>query len=667
MNDTFERTWGDRGGPRPAEDYWPTVIPAVKSDHPDFLFIAEAYWDLEWALQQQGFDYCYDKRLYDRLVHEGAEQVQRAPARRDRLPAAARALPREPRRAARRGDVPAARKRAQRPWRRSARPEPGSSTTASSRAGRCSCPCSSARRPDEPADAELAAFYDTAAAPHSATASSATGTGSWASGPAGRATTRRRTWSSWGWHGEQPVARRRQPERRLRPPATSRSRGTTCAAHDWRLVDATDGERLRAQRRRPLRRPLRRARPVGLASVRPDPASRTLWRTDRWPKSDDSRRRPSTARLAEATGRAEDDLFTANPWYEWGPYLSERAWGTVREDYSASGDAWELLPPRSRPVARVPLERGRHGRDLRHPPRAVPGPRALERRRPDPEGADVRPDRAAGQPRRGRQGVLVVPRGAAEPRPAALALPLPAGRVPVRGARQPRPRAARPRVRAARHRRVRRRPLLVGRGHLREGLADRDPGADRPSRTTGRTRRRSTCCRRCGSATRGVGRPTTDRPRIELDGDAVAVADHALGGYRLEASARARRRRTRALFCENETNAARVFGSDPTTPYPKDGINDHVVSGAATVNPDQSGTKAAWRYHVTVPAGGKAELRLRLHRPADAERKAGLGGHSVRRRRRRARSRRGRVLRGDRAGGDDAERDARSSARPAPG
>jgi hypothetical protein len=38
--------------------------------------MAEAYWDLEWALQQQGFDFCYDKRLYDRLVHEGAEQVR---------------------------------------------------------------------------------------------------------------------------------------------------------------------------------------------------------------------------------------------------------------------------------------------------------------------------------------------------------------------------------------------------------------------------------------------------------------------------------------------------------------------------------------------------------------------------------------------------------------
>jgi hypothetical protein len=76
MNDTFARTWGSRVGERPAADYWPTVIPAVRASHPGFRFIAEAYWDLEWALQQQGFDHCYDKRLYDRVVHEDAEQVR---------------------------------------------------------------------------------------------------------------------------------------------------------------------------------------------------------------------------------------------------------------------------------------------------------------------------------------------------------------------------------------------------------------------------------------------------------------------------------------------------------------------------------------------------------------------------------------------------------------
>ena len=76
LNSVFERTWGNRGGQRPATEYWVDAIYAVKKGHPDFLFMAEAYWDLEWELQQQGFDYCYDKRLYDRLEKEGAESVR---------------------------------------------------------------------------------------------------------------------------------------------------------------------------------------------------------------------------------------------------------------------------------------------------------------------------------------------------------------------------------------------------------------------------------------------------------------------------------------------------------------------------------------------------------------------------------------------------------------
>jgi glycosidase len=75
LNEIFERTWSERAGARPEGDYWPTVIAAVRRNHPDFVFLAEAYWDLEWTLQQHGFDYCYDKRLYDRLVHDGAEQA----------------------------------------------------------------------------------------------------------------------------------------------------------------------------------------------------------------------------------------------------------------------------------------------------------------------------------------------------------------------------------------------------------------------------------------------------------------------------------------------------------------------------------------------------------------------------------------------------------------
>jgi hypothetical protein len=76
MNDVFAKTWGERAGVPPAEDFWPYVIPRVRARHPDLLFVAEAYWDLEWALQQQGFDHCYDKRLYDRLLHEDADATR---------------------------------------------------------------------------------------------------------------------------------------------------------------------------------------------------------------------------------------------------------------------------------------------------------------------------------------------------------------------------------------------------------------------------------------------------------------------------------------------------------------------------------------------------------------------------------------------------------------
>ena len=75
-NEVFARTWGERAGPAPAEDYWPAIIGRTKDTHPALLFIAEAYWDMEWALQQQGFDLCYDKRLYDRLAHDSPESVR---------------------------------------------------------------------------------------------------------------------------------------------------------------------------------------------------------------------------------------------------------------------------------------------------------------------------------------------------------------------------------------------------------------------------------------------------------------------------------------------------------------------------------------------------------------------------------------------------------------
>ena len=84
------------------------------------------------------------------------------------------------------------------------------------------------------------------------------------------------------------------------------------------------------------------------------------------------------------------------------------------------------------------------------------------------------------------------------------------------------------------------------------------------------------------------------------------------------------------LFCENETNLARLYGAAPLTPYPKDGINDHVIGGAPTVNLGGTGTKCAFWYRVTLAGGASAELRLRLRlRPAAGAAAAALGSAAL--------------------------------------
>ncbi len=71
LPEIFEKTWGIASSP-----FWPRATAAVRADSPEFLFLAEVYWDLEWTLQQQGFDYAYDKRLYDRLEQGAAGSVR---------------------------------------------------------------------------------------------------------------------------------------------------------------------------------------------------------------------------------------------------------------------------------------------------------------------------------------------------------------------------------------------------------------------------------------------------------------------------------------------------------------------------------------------------------------------------------------------------------------
>jgi len=81
LPEVFLKTWGDAAfpgdGSAPVDaPFWPDALAAVRSGHPDFVLLAEVYWDLEWVLQQQGFAYTYDKRLYDRMRERTAGPVR---------------------------------------------------------------------------------------------------------------------------------------------------------------------------------------------------------------------------------------------------------------------------------------------------------------------------------------------------------------------------------------------------------------------------------------------------------------------------------------------------------------------------------------------------------------------------------------------------------------
>ncbi|MFA7228082.1 MAG: alpha-amylase family glycosyl hydrolase [Melioribacteraceae bacterium] len=80
LNNVFQNTWGgvlsNNGHEKPATEFWTSAIAEIKNERPDFLFIAEAYWDLEWDLQQMGFDYTYDKKLTDRLKSARPSEIK---------------------------------------------------------------------------------------------------------------------------------------------------------------------------------------------------------------------------------------------------------------------------------------------------------------------------------------------------------------------------------------------------------------------------------------------------------------------------------------------------------------------------------------------------------------------------------------------------------------
>ncbi|BCB78451.1 hypothetical protein Pflav_048610 [Phytohabitans flavus] len=104
------------------------------------------------------------------------------------------------------------------------------------------------------------------------------------------------------------------------------------------------------------------------------------------------------------------------------------------------------------------------------------------------------------------------------------------------------------------------------------------------------------------------GLPGRDQKPVLHGGDGRLVGEHwVLGQIVLQGEGD-----PTVLCCDNETNTQRLWGLPGRSEYPKDGINDHVVDGADTVNPDMTGTKGALHYRLTVPAGGEMWIRLRL-------------------------------------------------------
>jgi hypothetical protein len=314
-------------------------------------------------------------------------------------------------------------------------------------------------------------------------------------------------------------------------------------------------------------------------------------------------------------GRLEDGLRQAGEWYRWGPYLSERQWGTVREDYSANGDAWNYLPhdhARSRAYrwgedglagfsdieqrlclglalwnGRDPIlkerafgltgEQGNHGEDVKEYwwyLDAIPSHAWNRWRYHYPQGAfpyqdliDVNRSRDKFQPEYelvdtgafddDKYWIVEVVYAKASADDLLMTITV-TNAGPDADTLHVLPTA-----------------------WFRNTWAW-DPDAQKPSMAAGAA----------------DGSVTIEHPFI---GTLELVADAGPDGAVPE-----------VLFCENETNTSRLFGAEPITPYPKDGINDHVVDGAPTVNPDRTGTKCSVWYRLTVEPGNTAQLRLRL-------------------------------------------------------
>jgi hypothetical protein len=322
---------------------------------------------------------------------------------------------------------------------------------------------------------------------------------------------------------------------------------------------------------------------------------------------------------AQGFGKLEDGLRQAGEWYRWGPYVSERQWGTVREDYSASGDSWDYVThDEARSYAyrwgedglagfcdveqrlclglalwngRDPIlkerafgltgNQGNHGEDVKdywwyldavpshawnlwryHYPQTefpyqnlIDGNVGRDRTQPEYELVDT------GAFDAGKYWIVEVRYAKADP------------------------------------------------GDLLMQISVKNAGPDADTLHVLPT---------AWFRNTWTWEEHGQRPRMAATGQGAVGIEHPfLGPLQLLADAGPDGVVPTAVFCENEMNMPRLHGSAPITPYPKDGINDHVVNGADTVNLERTGTKCAFWYQVPVPPGQTVSLQLRL-RPAES-------------------------------------------------
>src|ERR1700733_12410592 len=331
-------------------------------------------------------------------------------------------------------------------------------------------------------------------------------------------------------------------------------------------------------------------------------------------------------------GKLEAGLKKASPWYTWGPYVSEGQWGTVREDYSEDGIAWNYLPfDHARSRAYRWGEDGLagfsdihqnlclglalwNGRDafLKERPFGLTGPEGNH-------GEDVK-----------------------EHWWYTDALPSHAWNT----WRYHYPQAAFPyeQLRAENARRDRRSPEYE---ILDTGVFDQDrywvtevtyAKSDDAAellievKVTNAGHEADTIHVLPTAWFRNTWSwDDSAKPAMKIAANGTGGADDSASGVDIEhpflgplellADTASDGTAPKPLFCENETNNQRLFSCRSVTQYPKDGINDHVVSGAPTVNPQQTGTKCAFWYTLTVQPEGTATIRLRL-RPATGTNKS---------------------------------------------